>query len=195
MSLLAYSCCLESDTTEELPQQAGSGGSGYDCENSVSDHQDREVRAEQSPGGAESGELFAVVIDDSEDDREVVLGQFPQSRFARCYEFGSVEDFVNRFIHRRKIMMPAVMFIDIRIDDGKDGIELLKKIRRSRRFLLRKVPVVIISGSEESDDVQDAYASGANLYISKGLSPRDWQDTIKQVLHAFGAGKLPTDTG
>ncbi len=59
---------------------------------------------------------------------------------------------------------PDLVLLDLNIAP-LSGLELLSQIRSDGR--LGAVPVIIVSGSENKDDVRRAYKLGANCYITK----------------------------
>jgi CheY-like chemotaxis protein len=83
------------------------------------------------------------------------------------------------------------MFIDIRMQGMRDGIELLTEIRRFDK--LKYVPAIMISGSEEESDIYDSYEAGANLYIVKTYNNKIFRKAIRQTIEAFSNGKLIVD--
>ncbi|MDQ5857869.1 MAG: response regulator [Acidobacteriota bacterium] len=52
---------------------------------------------------------------------------------------------------------------------GVDGFEVLRRLRAEERT--RRVPVIVVSSSEQDEDVRRAYEEGANSFISKSDSP------------------------
>ena len=64
----------------------------------------------------------------------------------------------------------ALVMLDLRMP-GMNGLEMLRDLRSDPR--LRAVPVVVISSSDRSEEVREAYARGANSYVVKrfGGSP------------------------
>lgn len=63
---------------------------------------------------------------------------------------------------------PDLVLLDLNLP-GVDGFEVLRQLRAGERT--RKVPVIIVTSSQEEADVQRAYESGANSFISKSDSP------------------------
>jgi len=59
---------------------------------------------------------------------------------------------------------PDLVLLDLNVTP-LSGLELLSKIRSHAR--LGSLPVVVISGSENRDDIRKAYELGANSYITK----------------------------
>ena len=59
---------------------------------------------------------------------------------------------------------------------GMNGLQLLKWIRTKRE--LRLIPVVVLTGSADTTQVQAAYEAGANSYL---LKPADRSEIIRVV--------------
>jgi two-component system response regulator len=70
---------------------------------------------------------------------------------------------------------PSLVTLDCDLN-GERGLDLLREIRTLESY--RPVPVVMMSGSESSDDVRDAYTNGANSFLKK---PFDCQRYVESV--------------
>jgi two-component system, chemotaxis family, response regulator Rcp1 len=69
------------------------------------------------------------------------------------------------FLTGEKSQRPVdVVFLDLNLTP-MSGLDLLDHIRSNPR--LESIPVIIMSGSQNADDVRKAYKSGANCYILK----------------------------
>ncbi|HOV52523.1 MAG TPA: response regulator, partial [Methanothrix sp.] len=62
---------------------------------------------------------------------------------------------------------PDLILLDINLPDIS-GIDLLKRIKDDARF--RNIPVVILTGSNEDEDIQKSYDLGASSYLVKPIS-------------------------
>ena len=63
---------------------------------------------------------------------------------------------------------PDLVLLDLNLP-GIDGFEVLRQVRAGERT--RKVPVIIVTSSQDETDVQRAYDTGANSFVSKSDSP------------------------
>ncbi|HEU0064274.1 MAG TPA: response regulator [Flavisolibacter sp.] len=68
--------------------------------------------------------------------------------------------------HLDRNMLPDILFLDINMPSN--GFDCLKEIRDVRG--LKKLPVVIFSGSLNPQDMYASYGFGANLYYPKPTS-------------------------
>ena len=63
--------------------------------------------------------------------------------------------------------LPDLILLDINLPDVS-GIDLLTRLRKDSRF--RQIPVVILTGSNEDEDIQKTYDLGASSYLVKPIS-------------------------
>jgi CheY-like chemotaxis protein len=73
---------------------------------------------------------------------------------------------------------PDLVVLDLNLP-RLSGTEVLQQIRQSEKLCL--IPVVVLSTSHRPEDVQTAYAAGANSYIEK---PQDF-DRFVEVLRTI----------
>lgn len=73
---------------------------------------------------------------------------------------------------------PQVVLLDLNLP-GLDGLEVLRRIRADER--LRRVPVVILTSSDEDSDKVAGYTLGANSYVRKPVDFRQFSDAVKNL--------------
>jgi CheY-like chemotaxis protein len=73
-----------------------------------------------------------------------------------------------QFADRTRYCLPALVLLDLKMPRAT-GFEILKWIRNHPHPTLKRLPVVVLSGSELQDDIRHAYAEGANSYLVKPL--------------------------
>lgn len=74
--------------------------------------------------------------------------------------------------------LPAVILLDLKLP-RLDGLEVLRQIRADP--LLRRLPVVILTTSQEQQDVLRSYDLGANSYIRKPVDFEQFTSAIQQL--------------
>jgi len=76
---------------------------------------------------------------------------------------------------------PDIIFLDLHLP-RKSGLEVLKEIKSNPR--LKVTPVVVVSGSEDPNEVREAYELHASCYIRK---PDDLHNFLRfiQVCYEF----------
>jgi CheY-like chemotaxis protein len=62
---------------------------------------------------------------------------------------------------------PHLIVLDLKMPK-KGGLEVLAELRDQEE--LRLIPVVVLSSSDRSEDVNESYARGANSYVTKPAS-------------------------
>jgi len=68
------------------------------------------------------------------------------------------------FEGRDASQLPAVLLLDLNLP-RMDGLEVLERIRANEHT--RPLPVVMLTGSKEAEDVARSYSLGANAYVRK----------------------------
>ena len=82
---------------------------------------------------------------------------------------------INEYSDRLKFPLPILIILDLKLP-GMGGLQLLKWIRTKRE--LRMIPVVVLTGSADTTQVQAAYEAGANSYL---LKPADRNEIVRVI--------------
>jgi len=69
-----------------------------------------------------------------------------------------------RFAERRQHPLPLLVLLDLKLPQVP-GLDVLKWIREHDR--LEPLPVIVLTSSRESQDIDEAYRRGANAYLVK----------------------------
>ncbi len=73
---------------------------------------------------------------------------------------------------------PAVVLLDLKLP-RIPGFEVLRRIRDDER--IKHLPVVILTPSTESSDLQSGYRLGANSYLSKPVDFQEFSESVKKI--------------
>ena len=76
------------------------------------------------------------------------------------------------------VVPPKVVFLDLNLPK-LSGIHVLHRIRSDAR--MKRLPIVILTSSNEDRDLADAYNGGANSYIVKPTDSAQYAESIKQL--------------
>jgi CheY-like chemotaxis protein len=82
------------------------------------------------------------------------------------------------FGDRRKYRLPVLVLLDLRLP-RVPGLEVLRWIRQ--QSALARIPVLIVSSSDQDADVEQAYRLGANAYIVKPTSLSELLDIVRRI--------------
>jgi len=73
---------------------------------------------------------------------------------------------------------PVVILLDLKMP-RLDGVEVLRQLKSDER--MRFVPVVILTSSRESRDLEEAYRLGANAYVVKPVRFTEFVEALKGI--------------
>ena len=79
------------------------------------------------------------------------------------------------YADRTHFPLPVLILLDLHVP-GRSGLELLTWLRQQPN--LDRIPVVMLSGSSESDDIDRAFELGANSYLVKPVAFDALLDTV-----------------
>ncbi len=126
-----------------------------------------------------------LLVEDNPDDVELTRIAFEQAnipnRLVVARDGAEALDYLYaRGSHtgRDPSQLPALVLLDLNLPKI-DGREVLQAIRGDPAT--EALPVVVLSTSRESDDVQSTYALHANSYIQKPLDFQQFLWAVKQV--------------
>lgn len=74
--------------------------------------------------------------------------------------------------------VPVVILLDLKMPKV-NGLEVLKVLKSHELF--KTIPVVVLTTSSETSDVQQAYLLGANSYIVKPVDFEKFLEVAKQI--------------
>lgn len=74
--------------------------------------------------------------------------------------------------------MPQMVLLDLKLPKI-DGLEVLKRLRNEQRT--RYLPVVVLTSSDEDQDLLDSYQLGANSYIRKPVDFDQFMEATRQL--------------
>ena len=117
-----------------------------------------------------------LVVEDSEDDAELILGAFVRSRFRdKLLLARDGEEALASLIGPKAGLPPVMVLLDLGLP-RTTGLEVLRRMRADER--LKYVPVVAFTSDTGERDRGRALDGGANLFVVK---PRDAQSFVKFV--------------
>lgn len=80
-------------------------------------------------------------------------------------------------VHKARELVPDVVLMDINLP-GQDGLAATRQIKEE----MPSVRVVIVTVSDDAQDLFDAIRSGAQGYLLKNLSPEEWTEYLHAVV-------------
>lgn len=83
---------------------------------------------------------------------------------------------------------PTVVFLDLNLPI-LDGYQVLKRIKSDHKT--RKIPVVVISTTDDAREMERCYELGANAYISKPLEFKTFTHTMQSLGQFLSVVSVP----
>jgi two-component system, response regulator len=142
------------------------------------------MHASSTTLGAEP--VAIVVAEDNKYDRMILAEAFREIDLNVTLSFVSHGEELLDYLHGRNhhaeaqvAPRPSLILMDLNMP-RMDGNEALKRIRADAT--LRKLPVVVLSMSDSSAQIAEAYDNGANAFMTK---PGHFDDLVR-MLRSFG---------
>ncbi len=82
------------------------------------------------------------------------------------------------FADRTRYPLPSLVLLDLKLPK-RSGLEVLEFLREQPS--LKQTPVIVLTSSQESTDVQRAYALGANSYLLKPVGFDGLLEMVKAI--------------
>jgi two-component system response regulator len=130
-------------------------------------------------------EKIILLVEDSLDDVDLTLRAFKQNNILNKVVIArdgveALDYLMGTGIHAGRDVkdLPVVTLLDLKLPK-MDGLEVLKRIRSSE--MTKLLPVVILTSSNEENDIISGYKLGANSYIRKPVDFTQFVDAIKSL--------------
>jgi len=126
-----------------------------------------------------------LLVEDDQDDAVLTLRALKKNNIEnKVYVVRDGEealDFLfctNKFAKRDPHDMPQLILLDMELPN-MNGLEVLHRVRADERT--RRLPVVILSSSNEEQVIVESYKSGANSYVSKPTNFAQFMESVRQL--------------
>lgn len=125
-----------------------------------------------------------LLVDDSANDVTLIKTALADAHFGNNIIVAEDGEEAIDFLYKRGKFanydgdLPVFILLDIKMP-LMDGIEVLKIIRSDVTF--NKVPVIMLTSSRDTHDLQDCYDSGANSFVVKPVNIGDFMEVVKKL--------------
>jgi len=134
---------------------------------------------------AKRKDLIILLVEDNDDHAEIVKRNLRSHRLANhILHVGDGQAALDYLLRRgeyadaAKYPKPHVVLLDLRLPKI-DGLEVLKEIKENTE--LHRIPVVVLTSSQEESDVATAYDRYANSYLQKPLDSKKFSELMRDL--------------
>lgn len=126
-----------------------------------------------------------LLVEDNSDDVEITLRAFRKCNVLS--EIVVVRDGVEALDYmfaagthagQTTKLQPDVILLDLKLPKVS-GLEVLRRLREEERT--RRVPVVVLTSSNEEKDIQSSYDLGANSFVRKPVDFTQFMEVARQL--------------
>lgn len=134
--------------------------------------------------------ITILMADDDEDDRDLARDALEGTRLGKRMEFViDGQDLIDYLRHEGDYRdvptpRPSIILLDLNMP-RKDGREALAELKADRA--LRQIPVIVLTTSTDTLDVERAYELGASSYITKPVTHRELT-LVMQTIAEYWSG-------
>jgi two-component system response regulator len=130
-------------------------------------------------------EKIILLVEDNPDDEELTLRALKQSHVlndvfvvrdgeeALDYLFGA-----GKYAGRDATSLPQVVLLDLKLPK-LGGLDVLERVRANPATQL--LPIVILTSSNEDEDILSSYRLGANSYVRKPVEFERFAEAVRQL--------------
>ena len=126
-----------------------------------------------------------LVVEDNPDDEALTLRALKKNNIGNqvfvVRDGAEALDFLfctGAYAERDPRDLPEMILLDLKLPKV-DGLEVLRRIRADKRT--RLLPIVILTSSNEEQDLIEGYKNGANSYIRKPVDFNQFVEAVRQL--------------
>lgn len=130
-------------------------------------------------------EPYILLVEDNPDDIVLTLRALRRMKLVNGVETvrdgAQALDFLwaqGVYADREPLHLPQLILLDINLPK-LSGVEVLRRLRAKE--LTRSVPVVMLTTSDQDQDVQASYAGGANSYVRKPIDSQEFREAVNRL--------------
>jgi two-component system, response regulator len=126
-----------------------------------------------------------LLVEDNQDDVDLTLRAFDKHKLANQLVVArdgveALDYLFGRGVHagRDPKAMPELVLLDLKLPKV-DGLSVLKQVRSNDST--RRLPVVVLTSSNEEKDIIGSYDLGANSFVRKPVDFAEFVDAARQL--------------
>ena len=126
-----------------------------------------------------------LLVEDNEMDIELTLDAFREARLDNDISVVKTGEAAldsilghSEFADRNRFPLPDLILLDIKLP-GIGGLDVLKVLKETP--VVKRIPVVVLTSSQDETDRIKGYDNGANSYLVKPISFSGFLDVVKTI--------------
>ena len=126
-----------------------------------------------------------LVIDDNYADVEIVMRALQRSKVVHQLKvINDGEEALSFFKNMdtpslaQGIFQPQLIILDLNLPKFS-GFDILKAVRFNKR--LESVPVIMLTTSDEDEDIIKSYKLGASSFVTKPTNPKEFSHLVQEI--------------
>ena len=138
------------------------------------------------PRKADQMNKVVLLVEDNPDDEELTLRAMsrhvPNAVVINTYDGVEALEFLfgtGEHNRRSRSATPHLILLDLKLP-GLSGLDVLRRIRKDDKS--RHLPVVVLTSSNQEQDIMEAYCCGANGYVRKKLDYHEFCRDLSEVM-------------
>jgi len=136
-----------------------------------------------------------LIVDDDDNDRF-----FLQKAFQKLGPYYKIHALVNgdeaiayikgegKYKDRAQFQFPSYIITDLKMTPG-DGFHILEFIKKNPALSI--IPVVMLSDSEDPDDIRHSYLLGASSFFTKPSTPEELTALVEHIHNYWSECEVP----
>jgi DNA-binding response OmpR family regulator len=112
-------------------------------------------------------------------DDESAIGLIIQIQFSKDYNITVLKNGMDAITWLLDGNIPDLIVLDLNMPQ-MNGIQFLKEVRKYSFF--KNIPMIVLSGEESSSKKIEAFANGANDYLTKPFNPAELRVRMERFL-------------
>src|SRR5437868_2307032 len=120
------------------------------------------------------------MIDDNKIDIMIVKKAFEDNDLIhKVSSFMDSSEFI-KYAQEKSILrtIPDVILLDLNMPEP-NGLQVTNILRQNKNYA--DVPIIILSNSENQNDIYQSYNNGANIFIKKPEKYPEWVEVVKSI--------------
>ncbi len=131
--------------------------------------------------------MQVLLVEDSNSDIRLITEAIKDGKIIdKCHIVKDGEEamqFLNKQNGYSNAPSPDMILLDLNLPK-KNGLEVLQELKNTPS--LQKIPVIIVTCSNDKDNIRKCYSLQANCYLVKPLEFSEFEDLIKTIESFWG---------